>query len=408
MNQRWTRLMRIEFILTPFLLCLVALAPSCSTPVPNGRDRVAALPERWRPLGGSYCRTRNKEALNCLEFLLATMPKEDVQGLGTGLMSENIEYALKARHEFPWCRRLPEDLFLNEVLPYAVLDERRDAWRRDLYTRFSPLLKQCGSTREAILAVQSNIVRVTGVKYDTTRRAVNQSPAESMEQGKATCTGLSILLVDACRAVGIPTRLAGVLTWSDLSDNHNWVEVYFDGRWRFTEYGGTGFDRGWLLERLVNVDGSDRRLAVFATSWKPAEDWFPLAWKTDASKLVGWPVSKDVPGINVTARYQQLAREVLADDLKRRVNKAAVRIIVQDAGGKRVAAHVTAVSDASQKTEAAATSPGQTDDLNHHLDLYLAPNQDYSIHAELDGRSTSEHIHVAAPAATPQTVKLVL
>ena len=38
------------------------------------------------------------------------------------------------------------------------------------------------------------------------RKRNNQSPQESIEQGKATCTGLSIILVDACRAVGIPAR----------------------------------------------------------------------------------------------------------------------------------------------------------------------------------------------------------
>src|SRR6478752_4758171 len=45
------------------------------------------------------------------------------------------------------------------------------------------------------------------VGYSTERRAANQSPSESRESGKASCTGLSILLSDACRSVGIPARL---------------------------------------------------------------------------------------------------------------------------------------------------------------------------------------------------------
>ena len=38
-----------------------------------------------------------------------------------------------------------------------------------------------------------------------------------METGVATCTGLSILLVDACRSVGVPARIAGTPLWSNNS-----------------------------------------------------------------------------------------------------------------------------------------------------------------------------------------------
>jgi hypothetical protein len=400
-------LVKNKVILLAALLSLLPLMPSCTAPVPDGRSRVAALPEQWRPLGKGYLHDRNNEALGCLEFLLATMPHQDEQGMDPALLAENIEFALKARHAFPWCRQLPREVFLNEVLPYAVLDEHRDAWRRDFFNKFSPLMKNCRSTTEAVLAVQSNILAVTGVSYNTGRRAPNQSPAESMEQGKASCTGLSILLVDACRAVGVPSRLAGVLTWSDLSGNHNWVEVYCNDSWRFTEYGGTVFDRGWLLERLVNVDGSDPRFAVFATSWKPAEDWFPMAWKLNPKQPFQWPVSMAVPAVNVSSRYQQLARQQLGADLERRTNLTPVRIVVLDAAGNRLAARVTAVQDASETSAVSAISLSQADDLNHHLDIFLAPNRDYSITAEIEGHRISEHIHVMPPSSMPQTVKLV-
>ena len=41
----------------------------------------------------------------------------------------------------------------------------------------------------------------------------------------ATCTGLSIMLVEACRAVGIPARVAGIASWPGRGGNHTWVEV---------------------------------------------------------------------------------------------------------------------------------------------------------------------------------------
>ena len=44
------------------------------------------------------------------------------------------------------------------------------------------------------------------------------------------------VLADAFRAVGIPSRVAGTPAWHDDRGNHNWNEVWVDGKWRFTEY----------------------------------------------------------------------------------------------------------------------------------------------------------------------------
>jgi transglutaminase-like putative cysteine protease len=39
-----------------------------------------------------------------------------------------------------------------------------------------------------------------------------------------------VLVVDACRAVGIPARVAGVPAWTGSRGNHTWAEVW-DGSW---------------------------------------------------------------------------------------------------------------------------------------------------------------------------------
>ena len=52
-----------------------------------------------------------------------------------------------------------------------------------------------------------------------------------MRQHMASCTGLSVLLVDALRAAGIPARFAGTPAWHDDRGNHSWVEVWIGGRW---------------------------------------------------------------------------------------------------------------------------------------------------------------------------------
>ena len=89
------------------------------------------------------------------------------------------------------------------------------------------------------------IYRRLGVVFDANKRLTNeQSPYQSTLQGCASCTGMSILLANACRAAGIPARIAGIPEWP-TGDNHTWIEVFdpIDGRWHWIEaYGDGGYD----------------------------------------------------------------------------------------------------------------------------------------------------------------------
>ena len=52
----------------------------------------------------------------------------------------------------------------------------------------------------------NSIFEKLDVVYSTKRPKADQSPGESIKAGLASCTGLSILLISACRSVGIPAR----------------------------------------------------------------------------------------------------------------------------------------------------------------------------------------------------------
>jgi len=53
-------------------------------------------------------------------------------------------------------------------------------------------------------------------------------PMSIISYGYASCTGLSILLINALRTFGIPSRLVGTPAWNGEVENgnHNWVEVW--------------------------------------------------------------------------------------------------------------------------------------------------------------------------------------
>ena len=168
-----------------------------------------------------------------LEFLVVNMPERDLTTLSADFLLDNTDGAYEVLESVPWGTLVPKDLFLNEILPYCCINERRDNWRRDFMKRFLPLVEGCKTPAAAATKLNGEIFRLLGVRYSTERSKPDQSPYESIGEQKASCTGLSILLIDACRAVGVPARFAGIPVWPNSGGNHSWVEIWDNG-WHFT------------------------------------------------------------------------------------------------------------------------------------------------------------------------------
>jgi hypothetical protein len=261
-------------------------------------------------------------------FLVDNMPAGDRAMLDCNFLMENLGLALATRAKFPWARNVPERIFLNDVLPYASLDEPRDSWRADFYPLASEIVSDCKTATEAAQALNRELFKRLKVHYNLDRKRTNQSPAESIEQGKATCTGLSIILVDACRAVGLPARIAGVPQWAQKDGNHTWVEIWA-GDWFFTgadEYDPSGLNRGWFnRDAAITVRSPNPLNQIYATSWRRTGEYFPLAWDLD---------SRAVPGVNVSERYATRERDTNAT-----ATIVHVRLREKD-GGERLPAEV--------------------------------------------------------------------
>ena len=86
-------------------------------------------------------------------FLADHMTEADRSNLGNDFLLENLDLAFRARKEFPWAAQVPEALFLNDVLPYAVFDESRDPWRAELMALSRDLVKDARTASEAAQAL---------------------------------------------------------------------------------------------------------------------------------------------------------------------------------------------------------------------------------------------------------------
>jgi hypothetical protein len=164
---------------------------------------------------------------SALVHLLRHMPKDDLAArVAVDVVMQNVELAFRARAEFPWASGVSEALFRAYVLPYCVLDEERDEWRSKLYAVAASVVAGARSASEAVQRLNERVFSILKVVYSTERARPNQCVSESMKLGKASCTGLTIIIVNACRAVGIPARAVGTALWSKGSGNHTWFEAY--------------------------------------------------------------------------------------------------------------------------------------------------------------------------------------
>lgn len=309
-----------------------------------------------------------------MAFLISYMPERDAKSLSADFLLENVEYSYKARAEFPWAKTVPDSVFLNDVVAYANLNENRESWRKDFYERFKKYVAPCKTMREAIDSVNKNVRDELLVDYNTKREKPDQAPYESMRQHMASCSGLSILLTDAFRAVGIPSRVAGTPAWHDDRGNHNWNEVWIDGQWRFTEYyPSDDLDQSWFLTDAGKAIKEDVRKAIYAASFKPTDCYFPLVWDENI---------RYVHAENVTDRYTSLYRAQLsatpADD-----KHVALRVMVfrdtdhAENSGDRVATNLDVFK--GEKQLYGGRSTGATQDMNDVLTFNVEKNQQYVV-----------------------------
>ena len=305
-----------------------------------------------------------------MEFLIIHMPDEDLKSLSADYLLRNVKLAYKAWEESPWKDQIPEALFFNNVLPYANVNEARDDWRQDFYTRCKPMIEGLQSPAEAAALLNQKLFKQLNVKYSTKRNRADQGPEETIRTGLASCTGLSILLIDACRAVGIPARFVGTPLWANKSGNHSWVEVWDEG-WHFTgacEPTGNELDKGWFKARAATALADHPLHAIYAVSYQKTPSAFPMVWA---------PRNQSVSAVNVTDRYTK-GTEALPE------GHVEVLIKVVDQNGSRLSVPIALVDQAGTTVFSGETKDDRFD-TNDHWSAVLPLGGKYKVNLGSEG-----------------------
>ena len=316
---------------------------------------------------------------DAMRFLIENMPPLDLASMKADFLLAHVAQAHRDLANAPWAKQIPRDIFLNDILPYASLNEHRDDSRNKLREIAASLVKDCTTPGDAAQTLNRTIFKKLNVRYSTKRQKADQSAIESIESGLASCSGLSIFLVEACRSVGIPARVVGTPMWTNMHGNHTWVEIW-DGDWHFTgaaEPDAKGLDHGWFKDDASKADDTKPEHRIYASSFRKTGIAFPLVW----DPRIDW-----VPAVNVTARY---IAAVKLDEGKTRV---LIRVIDHE-NGKRIAAKVTLIdSDSGEKHS--GISSDETADLNNILTFPLPSGHHCQIEINSEGKTTKVQITV--------------
>lgn len=315
------------------------------------------------------------------EFLIANMPPRDLVSLKSDFILSEIELAHRALENAPWKEAIPKEIFLNNILPYVSINERRDAWRKDFRERFAPLIEGAKTPAQAAAMLNAKLYPMVKVKYSTQRAKADQSPYESLQSGLASCTGLSVLLIDACRSLAIPARFVGTPLWSDNSGNHSWVEVWDNG-WHFTgaaEPSGDQLDQAWFIGRASTAKRDDLKHAIYAVSFQRTPLKFPLVWDRSIDYI---------SAVNVTDRYTNIGFKI--PEGSQMVSFRAI----DAASSKRLIAKLKVFDPANQLVSEGETK-NESFDANDHLHFYLKEGNKFRAEFEFEGKTFEKEFSVS-------------
>ena len=221
-----------------------------------------------------------------LTFIRQALP-EDWDSYPQSLFEAFAAHSHMLRQTVPWCASLSREAYEQYVLCPRVNDEDLSDHRALFYSHLWNRVKDL-SQEEAALEVNRWCHEQASYQAQDDRTA---SPLTVYRCGSGRCGEESAFLVSALRAVGLAARQVYAPRWSHCDDNHAWVEVLCEGKWRFLGACEPEpvLDRGWF-----NTAAS-RAMLVHSRTFGPVAD---LA-------LHGAPLGRQGQALyhNQTARY---------------------------------------------------------------------------------------------------------
>ena len=191
--------------------------------------------------GLSLC---SEEETLLMKFFYGTMPLRDAGEYPFETFLGYVRHALWLRKTMDWCKKLPEDLFVHDVLYYRINSEDISDCRQFFYDQ---LKDRIAGLDEYQAAVEINYWCAEHATYEMADDRT-AGPMTMYRSGKGRCGEESTFTVTTLRSVGLAARQVYTPRWAHCDDNHAWVEVWVNGEWHFLGAcePEEKLDRGWF------------------------------------------------------------------------------------------------------------------------------------------------------------------
>ena len=181
----------------------------------------------WTELANAVRELDGEERAACIR-LVNGMPHLDRLEMTAETLVEHVEYAYRVRTEMPYT--VPDAMHEPYILTYRVEEEPVDAWRAELWERFAPLAESERTVEATARAINRELAAaVSGREKEFF--GPRQSPLLTLRTGRGTDAEISILAAAAMKAVGIPSRQAGVPALGSEEGAASWIEVFTGEQW---------------------------------------------------------------------------------------------------------------------------------------------------------------------------------
>ena len=167
-------------------------------------------------------------------WLINRMPHLDRLEITHSILAEHIIYSHRIKRIAPY--PIPDSLFRRYILTYRIYEEPIEGWRKPLFERFSPILKEKKSIQEVARYVNEFVA-------DSIKEGKSgffsgmKSPLLVLKSHRGTKAETSLLATAILKTLGIPARRVynryfgeekNGASWVEIFDGKGWIPVYLD------------------------------------------------------------------------------------------------------------------------------------------------------------------------------------
>ncbi len=163
-----------------------------------------------------------------LVWLVLNMPHLDRLTITCKILIEHLEYSYLVKDKFLY--EVPEDLFKEFILVYRIGSEPVEGYRKVLFEKFYPLVKDEKTSSGAAKIINEWIFENISLRNQEFFGQV-LSPLLTLKGKKGTEEEIAILTTAILKSIGIPSRRARARYFGEKKGGSSWVEIYDLGKW---------------------------------------------------------------------------------------------------------------------------------------------------------------------------------